>query len=258
MKYITGAKGFVGSHLLKELREATAIPHEQLQTTKLDPFEYFYFLSAYGNLASQVVDEKIFKANIEDLLSVILQAKDMKFKSFVFLSTSSVKLRTQTMYSRTKKAAEEILLAIMEKHDVPICIIRPFSITGVGEQKEHLIPTLIESCMTGKQVNFVAEPTHDFIDVEDVVSGILSLSQHGARGIFELGNGQKYSNHDVLEMVENITGKKANINRVSSLRSYDNQEWISTNFKARGFGWLPRKSLGQSIQEMVNAYETVK
>jgi nucleoside-diphosphate-sugar epimerase len=158
------------------------------------------------------------------------------------------------MYSRCKKAAEEILLSFMEKYDIPICIIRPFSITGVGEQKQHLIPTLIDAAFTGNQVNFSPDPTHDFIDVVDVVDGILSLSRNGARGIFELGNGKKYTNAEVLDIVERVTGRNIHVNVVHSLRQYDTDNWVSTNFKARGYGWLPRISLESSIEAMVHTY----
>jgi nucleoside-diphosphate-sugar epimerase len=255
--YLTGSSGFIGSNLQKYLKgEVTTIPHDKIQSTTLKPFDYFYFVSSYGNLHHlQTDDEQIFKANVADLLHVILQAKKFKFKSFVFISSSSVKLRTQITYSRAKKAAEEILLAIMEKHDIPICIIRPFTVTGVGDHGVHLIPTLIDAAFTGKQIPFVPNPTHDFIDVEDVASGILSLSQSSARGIFELGTGEKHSNLEVLQIVEKVTGKQIKVNFIDSMRSYDNQEWVSTNFKARGYGWLPKKSLEQSIKEMVKAYE---
>ena len=186
-------------------------------------------------------NDKILQANIIDLIHVLQEAVKHEFKSFVFISTSSVKLKVQTMYSRTKKAAEEILLAFMENYEVPICIVRPLSITGVGEQPQHLIPTLINSCMTGELVNFVPNSVHDFIDVEDVVDGILNLSDNRARGIFELGSGIKYTNQEVLKIVEKATGKKANINVVNSLRSYDNMDWVSQNFKARGYGWVPKR-----------------
>ena len=253
--FVTGASGFLGSHLTKRLDDFTAIPHDKIQSTKLKPFDYFFFLSSYGNLSSQTDDAQIYKANIEDLMSILMQVKDMKFKSFVFISTSSVKLKRQTVYSRCKKAAEEILLSVMESHNLPICIIRPYSVTGVGEQAEHLIPTLIRSCLKQEKMNFIGEPTHDFIDVEDVTDGIVNLAENGARGIFELGTGIKAKNEHILMLLENITGKKANINRVNTLRDYDNGDWVSTNFKSRSWGWLPKKNMKQTLQEMVDAYK---
>lgn len=255
---VTGSTGFLGSHLTKRLDDFIAIPHDKIQTANLPSFDYFFFCSSYGNLITQTDEDAIFKANIEDLLKVLSQVKDMKFKSFVFISTSSVKLRIQTTYSRSKKAAEEILLAVMEKNDVPICIIRPYSITGFGEQHSHLIPTLIDAAFTGTQVNLVANPTHDYIDIDDLVDGIISLATHGARGIYELGTGKVTSNIEVLELVEKITGKKINVTFIDSMRPYDNENWVSTNYKARGWGWIPKKLLEQSIREQVDDYKRVR
>lgn len=254
MRYITGANGFVGTYLLSKTG-ATPIPHSEITTVQLEPFSRFFFLSSYGNMSHHTDEDAMYQANILDLISVLQKIKHMDFHSFVFMSSSSVKLSRQTTYSRFKRAAEEILLAFMERHNKPILIIRPFSITGVGEQEEHLIPTLIRSCYTGELVNFVPTPTHDFIDVEDVVHGIDELTWHDAKGIFELGTGVSYTNQEVLDIVENITGRKANINLVPSLRDYDNENWVSTNMKARGFGWVPKKSLYQSILGMVDAYK---
>jgi nucleoside-diphosphate-sugar epimerase len=252
MNYGTGLSGFIGSELTKKL-DITSIPHDEISTVKLKPFDRFFFLSSYGNLASQTDEDMIYKANIEDLLKILGQIKDFKFKSFVFMSSSSVMLKTQTTYSRCKRAAEEILLAFMEKHDLPVCIIRPFSVTGVGEQPEHLVPTLLRATTTGETVNFVSGAVHDFIDVSDVVSGILSLSEHGARGIYQLGTGVSTTNQQVLDLVEEVTGKKVNINLVESLRAYDTDYWVNNNFKARGYGWLPTKTLKQSIKEQYDS-----
>lgn len=256
--YGTGLGGFIGKELVKQLDDVTAIPHEKIQTTVLKPFDFFYYLSSYGNLVSQTDDAKIYKANITDLLSVLLQIKDIPFKSFVYLSSSSVMLKTHTTYSRCKRAAEQILLAFLEKYNLPICIIRPFSVTGIGEQREHLIPTLIEGAMTGKTVNLVPDATHDFIDVSDVVSGIFSLSNNRARGVYQMGTGVKTKNSEVLGLVEKAAGKKIAVNYVETLRPYDNTDWVSTNFKARGYGWLPRISLEESIKRMVENYKEIE
>jgi UDP-glucose 4-epimerase len=255
--YITGYSGFVGTRLSKKVEKFSPLPHDLIDTTKLDTFDKFYFLSTYGNMYDHTEPHKITKANVSDLITVLNQVDfDKGFKSFVFVSTSSVKLKRQTMYSRTKKAAEEILLAYAEKYNAPICIIRPYSVTGVGEQTSHLIPRLIDSCLNGTKIDFVEDPVHDFIDVEDVVDGILNLSEHSAKGVFELGSGIGHTNKEVREIVEKVTGKSANVNIVTRMRDYDSDDWVSTNFRARSYGWLPKKTLEQSIQEMVEAYKS--
>ncbi len=255
MNYITGANGFLGKHLVKALDDVQVIPHELIHTIKLLPFDNFFFLSSYGNIWGQDDIDEIIKANLLDLIYILSEVRKQKFKSFIFISTSSVKLEYQTPYSRMKKAAEEVLLTYLEKFRLPVCIIRPFSITGVGEQKEHLIPSLIRSCMTGELLNFVPEPTHDFIDVQDVAGALIHASEHSLRGIFEVGTGKQYTNQEVLKLVEKITKKKANINITTSLRPYDTKNWFSTNYKLRGWGWFPKKTLEQSILEMVKVYE---
>ena len=251
-EYVTGSSGFVGRHLTERLDNFVAIPHEKIQTFKYKPFKKFFFLSSYGNMATHTEDDLIIKANVSDLIHVVTNTNwENGIESFVYISTSSVTRKVQTMYSRVKKASEEILLSFMEKYNAPICIIRPFSITGVGEQKEHLIPKLIDSCLNGTPMPFDPDPVHDFIDVEDMVNGILTLSGKHTKGIFELGTGQGYSNQLVKQIVEKVTGKKANVHIVKNLRSYDSVDWVSRNFSARQHGWQPIKSLEQSIKEMV-------
>jgi len=257
MNYILGAAGFIGSHLAKRIGH-TPVPHTEIPDKNYKPFSSLFYLASYGNLNHQHGVPEIMKANVRDVLSTLEKVIDTDFHSFTYLSTSSVKLKRQTTYSRAKRAIEEILLAHLEHYNKPICIIRPFSVTGVGEQKEHLIPTLIRSCIEGELIDFVEAPTHDFIDVEDLVDGILNLSGNQARGIFELGTGKSYTNKEVREIVEKVTGKKANVRIVSAMRDYDTDQWVSNNFRARSWGWIPHKSLELSIAEMVQAYGSSK
>jgi nucleoside-diphosphate-sugar epimerase len=253
--YITGASGFLGSHLIEKLDVFTPIPHQEITTYDYKPYERFYFLSAYGNMPDHDDDPQVIQANVGDLLHVLSKSDFKHLESFVYISTSSVRLKIQTLYSRTKKAAEEILLAFAEKYNAPICIIRPYSITGVGDQYKHLIPTLIRSCLLREKVDLVLDPVHDYIDADDVAEGILNLSMNRAKGVFELGNGVGYSNKQVLAEVEEVCGCKANVNIVGNMRPYDTDDWVCKNFHARQYGWMPKKSLQQSIIEMVKEYE---
>ena len=261
INYITGASGFLGSHLMKRLPMCEdnnhtdsfyTIPHEKIFSIKLKPFKNFYFLSSYGNMFNQKDETKIWRANFLDLFHTIRKARKFNFKSFVYISTSSVTLPIQTAYSIAKKAAEDLLLLYINEYDLPITIVRLFSMTGVGEQEEHLIPKLISSCVHGEKIDFVPEPRHDFVNVEDVVTGILYLSKNQKQGIFEIGNGKAYSNQEVLELVQKCTGYDANVRLVKSMRPYDLKKWKST--KNQWFKKLKPRTLEQTITNMVKEH----
>ncbi len=242
---VTGASGFIGRHLMEKL-DGKPLGHEEIVPGHSYDSRNLFFLSTYGNMAHHSNYRMMVEANVLNVITVI-----NRFKGWIcYMSSSSVNLPVQTPYSRTKRAAEEILQSLLE---LKSCIVRPYSVTGVGEQKEHLIPTLIRSCMEGEPMDFVPDATHDFVDVEDVVSGLLILSKIEARGIYEFGNRVAVTNDKVKQLVEEITGKKANIRQYcGQLRDYDDQNWccqIPNDY------WQPTKSLRQSITQMVEQYK---
>ena len=142
---------------------------------------------------------------------------------------------------------------VLENQKKPYLIVRPSSVTGVGEQSQHLIPTLIRSCIDGEEMPFVGEPKHDFIDIDDFCNGLVTLIKEGVYNqTVNISSGIQYSNEDVKKMVEVVTGKKANIKRVKSMRKYDTDKWI-VKPDIKGI-----KPLIISIQQMVDEYTREK
>lgn len=252
-QFATGLGGFIGKRLLGKLPGFTVgIPHNKIADFNFeDEPRRFFFLSAYGNMASHKCQKEIMQANVVDLWHVLKRIPPA-IESFVYVSSSSVNLPVQTTYSRTKRAGEEMVQAM----PIPGCIVRPFSVVGKGEQSTHLIPTLIRSCLEGTSTYFVPDATHDYVDVSDVVDGLIRLADERAVGVFEFGRGTAVTNREVLELVEKVTGKKANVQVVDELRAYDSQEWVCKDFTAWQYGWEPKKSLETSIREMVEDYKS--
>ncbi len=248
--YVTGGSGYIGQRLLSKLEGKTeAIPYSKLNDYYFDRYRRFFWLGTYGNMVGQDQQFTLWQSNIFDIVNALNRfLLNPPFGHFLFMSSSSVNLPVQTPYSRTKRSIEEILMGLPS---FPSCIVRPYSVTGVGEQRNHLIPTLIRSCFEGESMNFVPDATHDYIDVEDVVTGMMILSKIEARGIYEFGNRIAISNEEVRRLVEEITGRKANIVSVGKLREYDNQDWCC---KTPNDYWQPTKSLRQSVTEMVTQY----
>lgn len=245
--YISGANGFIGRHLANKLLKngncsIRSVPHNEIHNSFITVGRY-YFLSTYGNMAYHNDFHEMVEANVENIILSIFGFHGW----FCYMSSSSVLLPVQTPYSRTKRAAEEILQALPE---LKSCIVRPFSVTGVGEQREHLIPTLIRSCLEGEEMPFDPNPVHDFIDVEDVVDGLILLADRQVQGVFEFGSGIPHTNQEIRELVEHFCQRKANVREVSGLREYDNEGWFCKKPQFK-----PSKPIAKSIEEMVEAYK---
>lgn len=237
---LTGAGGFIGSHLVTALQheghKVINIPHEMLvlDPASLDKFipkdiDWVFHLAAAGNIYGKHDDLEIFTSNMGGIFNLLQATKDIPYKAFINVSTSSVTLPHQTMYSATKHGAEDLCRAYVDEYHKPIVSIRLFTVIGRGEPKEHLIPTLIRSCMKGEKMPFNPYPVHDFIDVRDVVDGMIEISKsidNYSGDIVGMGTGDQTTNQHILEIVEEATGKKANIElRDDIKRPYDTDKW---------------------------------
>jgi len=236
---LTGGHGFIGQHLVESLKsrgdQVLAVDHRDIPTTKI--YEYvedadaIYHLSAYGNMIRQIDVYETFKANLENTLSLLYASLNVPYKAFINVSSSSVMLPHQTMYSATKMGGEYLCKAFVDEYDKPIVNIRPYSVYGESEAGFRFIPTVFRSCILGEEFTLVPDAVHDWVYVKDVVSQMIECVDliDDCKGTsLNVGTGYATRNSDVVNMIENITGKKANYTlSTKPLRSYDNENWVN-------------------------------
>jgi nucleoside-diphosphate-sugar epimerase len=260
---LSGSHGFIGSHL-KDLLESQGhkifpIDRDLLYAPyalesylqKIHP-EVIIHAAAYGNMATHTDEDEIFDANITKTYNLLQASFNIPYTHFLFISTSSVMLPVQTLYSATKQSSE-VLCRYFRQEGKNIGIIRPFTVIGTREPREHLVPKLIESCLTGEEMPFVRSPRHDVIDVRDFCSALSFLiHKKTLPPITQIGRGLSVSNLDLLDIVEELTNKKVNTRIVDSLRAYDREEWKADTTILDDLGWKPHYSLEETIQEMID------
>ena len=211
---------------------------------------YIFHLATYGNMSDHNEKQAIFQANVINTWNMLVACESVDYKAFINFSTSSVLLQYETMYSTTKLASE-LTVAQFPK----TVSIRPSTVIGVGEQPQHLIPTLIRSCIYGEEMPFIGEPSHDFIAVEDLISGVLKVIDNINKNLraVNISSGVITTNQEVREIVEKITGKRANVKYIDKMRDYDTKEWKVDNSKLLSLGWQPLWTLEQTITKMVKS-----
>lgn len=281
---ITGSNGFIGKALTTRLNdlkhEVFGIPHEMLAipeqlSEELDSInpDYIVHLASYGNYSDQTEEDQMLASNVFGTYMLLKATSGMDYKRFINVSSSSVygkkldpmtesmSLDTDTFYGCTKACGEYLARAFRNRYHKPIITIRPFSVTGIGEQSSHLIPTLIKRVCEKEEVDLVPKPVHDYIDVRDLVDAIIILCESNTviPNVVNIGSGKQYTNEEVLKLVEQEVGKKATkVNTKESMRSYDTSLWLADTTLMRSFGWKPNFSLPESIKDMVEEYKFQK
>lgn len=240
---ISGSEGFIGTALCNRLRKIgeEVVPIRRFQMSSVESLAAFLdaknidtviHLAAYGNHYNQQEHKEIFRVNVLYTLNMLKAAQGRKFYNF---STSSVTLKKKTLYSISKACGEELV-----KIHSNAVNIRPYSVYGPGEAEHRFVPTVIRSLRTGEKIRVDENAVHDWIYIEDAITGLLAGAQ-------ELGTGEQHTNLEVVKLLEEISGKKVNY-VPGHLRSYDTDSWCCKN-------GITHRSLRRGLEETYSYYK---
>lgn len=272
MELIRGL-GFIGRALKDQLERSgyqVGIISRSLELPT-DDIGVVYYLASFGNMYDQKDRNLIYQVNCVQVEQLLKQLAG-NFGLFVYISTSSVygpklrpmeeamKLEGSTHYALSKIAGERVVKKYSGQSNC--VVIRPFSITGVGEQETHLIPSAIKAARQQITFNLDPDPVHDFLDINDFLTGLQTIVDchlewgQGPLEVYNLGSGRQHRNDEVVEMVKAETNQEMKIKVMKHQRSYDSDElWQADLTKVKKLGWKPTKPLYLTIKEMVKTYD---
>ena len=265
---ITGANGFLGKHVSAYLTqkniEVIPLPHDLFYTYEenIEKFvkeahaDYIFHLASYGNLSEQqkYIDD-IYSGTILATFNLLKATRKLSYKAFINISSSSVLLDYETMYSAGKKSQEALCRAFSNQYSLPIISVRPFSIYGPGEQETHLIPRLFRSCLYKEPMKFVGSPVHDYVYIDDIVAELYNIALNPTDWPTTeamIGTGVKTSNDEVKLLIEAITGKKAKITDTVEAKPYDSSSWVAS--PKQGWVYFQSTPIAEGLQKVFKSY----
>lgn len=278
---ITGATGFIGSNLASRLLQlnlrVAGLPKELLQEPialreyceEIKP-DYIFHLAAYGNHSNQKNFNEIVATNIIKTALLLDATKFIKYEAFINFGSSSeygkkdlpmseeTLLEPDTFYGATKAASTLLSRAFAGQYAKPVVTVRPFSVYGEGEAEFRFIPTIIKGLVEEAPTPVVLEPKHDWIYVQDFIDGVIRVIKNVdklAGRVINIGTGLQYSNIEVVNVLEKVSGQTLMIDPFGDARPYDNDTWVADNSRLRLLGWQPKHTLSEGLYKTYVYYK---
>ncbi len=238
----------------------------------LDGVEVIYHFAAQPGISSTTSFEKYLENNIvatEKLLESVRNSKSLKL--FVHISTSSVygahadcdetaEPKPTSFYGVTKLAAEQLALSYARNKNLPVTVLRLFSVYGERERPEKLYHKVIKNILNDEEFTLYEgseKHSRSYTHVADVVDACLLVLENidvAIGEIFNIGSDKTITTGEGLAFIEKIMGKKIKYKKVPR-RAGDQLETEAKISKAKKIlGWSPKVLPEEGLRRQVKWY----
>jgi UDP-glucuronate 4-epimerase len=249
---------------------------ENLEALKLlfeiyQPFDAIINLAARAGVRYSMENPFVyFTTNANGTLNLLELAKDYGIKKFVLASTSSLyagqpmpfkeSLPVNTPispYAASKKAAEVTCYTYHYLYGIDISIVRYFTVYGPAGRPDMSIFRFIYKIMKGEPIEVFGDGTQsrDFTYVDDIAEGTVRALKPLGYEIINLGGNQPYQLNEVIQIIEELLGKKAKIVYKSFHKADLKATWADINKAKQLLDWEPKVSLQEGLRKTVEWFK---
>ncbi len=265
---------------LKRLRPHAAFHFERLDISEPDgltavaglgPFEAVINLAARAGVRASVRFPELYaRTNMIGALQLLELCRSQGIPKFVQASTSSLYgahnprpfredadiSRPLSPYAATKGAAELLCHSFHALHGLDVTILRYFTVFGPAGRPEMSIFRFVQWVEEGRPVVLYGDgqQERDFTYVDDVVRGTLAALRPLGFEVINLGSDRPVTLKGLLETIERLTGKVANLDQRPDAPGDVRATWADIGKAGKLLGWEPRVDLETGLRACVDWY----
>jgi UDP-glucose 4-epimerase len=289
---ITGANGFIGSHLCHRLGQEQAEVHAVYRTQRpleegqarwwqadlsdeaavralfrdIRPDVIFHLASHVKGAPNLEHVLPTFRSNLESTINLLTLAAEKGCKRMVITGSlaepepENGELFPSAPYAAAKWASSGYARMFHALYKLPVVIARVFMVYGPAQQDlTKLIPYVTLSLLRGEKpkISSGGRPV-DWIYVSDVVDGFMALAETPDidGGTFEIGSGSLISIREIVQQLAAIVDPKAKV-EFGALpdRPLEPTRIAKTAETFAKLGWKPLVSLQDGLERTVDWYK---
>ena len=292
---ITGATGFIGTHLIPQLiknHKVVGISKNKIKSSKnfissnvditnknlkiKNKYTDIIHMAAHSDVTyCNLNPTKCYELNVKSTQKMLEIARKND-SNFIFLSSSHVYgnpikqpivedsvCNPSTHYASSKKMSEILCETYAKTYGLDIQVARLFSVYGPKSPKSNLIFNIINQIINNSKIILGnTYPKRDFIFISDVIMGLTKIlnSTKKVFQVYNLGSGKSVSVENIVKNCLTISNKK--LKTISSKEKRRKNEIINIQANIskmeKEFNWKAEISLKKGLQITYNHYISKK
>jgi len=236
-------------------------------------FSAVIHLAARAGVRPSVEDPwTYYDANTTGTLNLLELCREHDVEKFVLASTSSVygenerpfsegqnTDRPLSPYAASKKAAETLAYTYHRLYDIDVSVLRYFTVYGPAGRPDMSVFRFIQWIDQGQPLQLYGDGTQqrDFTYVDDIARGTIAALAPLGYEIINLGGDRPVAINDVIAQIEDLLGKKAEIERQPRHPADVLATWADIAKARRLLEWAPETDLATGLERAVAWYRDV-
>jgi UDP-glucose 4-epimerase len=237
----------------------------------------FHQAAQAGVRASWGENFKIYTdSNILATQALLEAVKGTNIKKFVYASSSSVYGDVSSLpmrerdapkpvspYGVSKLAAEHLCYLYWKNFGVPTVSLRYFTVYGERQRPDMAFHRFIKAILTQNEIVVYGDgrQTRDFTYVRDIVeANILAIEYEKNGEVFNIGGGNRISINEVIRILEELTGLKANVKYVEKQKGDVRDTYADISKAKKELGYNPRVDIKEGLKreiEWIRSYYNI-
>jgi len=244
-----------------------------LDEVKKHDLTTFYHLAARAGVRQSFLDPNSYiEDNTLATTNISNFCKEMSVQDLILASTSSIygdsgeslmveekdeKIKPPSVYASTKLSGESLSKIILEDTSTNLIISRFFTVYGPFGRPDMSILRFIHWIINEEKVQVFGdgEQRRSFTYVKDVVDALLKMSGLEKSHTFNVGSNMTVSLNDVIKLIEEYSGKSANIENLE--RAYKDPDVVRPDLEniKKIIGWEPTTKIEEGVEKTVAWYK---